>query len=230
VETGIEEALSLSHSLSLGNLLAQAACPVTLLAGRLDLAERYIEMFIEKATTNALYVWRIYGHCFRGMLSIRHGDVTTGVVQLSEAIDELRQAKFVQYLTAFLLAQAEGLAQAERVDQAREAINEALARVERSNERWCLPELLRIQGELASLQTASQSEAEKYYNQAIDLARKQGALSWVLRATTSLARLYQIQGRPAKGRDLLEPVLQMFTEGLASHDVNSAAMLLRTLH
>jgi predicted ATPase/DNA-binding winged helix-turn-helix (wHTH) protein len=231
VETGIDEALSLSHSLSLGNLLAQAACPVTLLAGQLDLAERYIEMFIERATTNALYVWRIYGHCFRGMLSIRRGDLTGGLVQLSEAIDQLRQAKFVQYLTAFLLAQAEGLAQAKRVDQALEATNEALARVERSNERWCLPELLRMQGELALLrtQTASQSDAERHFKQAIDLARLQGALSWELRGVTSLARLYKVQGRLAHGREILEPVLHTFTEGLGSQDVTSAATLLQTL-
>ena len=229
IEIGIEEALSLSHNLSLGNLLAQAACPVTLLAGQLDLADRYIEMCIEKATTNALYVWRIYGHCFRGMLSIRRGDVTRGVVQLGEAIDELRRAKFVQYLTAFLVAHADGLAQAKRVDQALKATNEALARVEQSNERWCLPELLRTRGELALHQTASQSDAEKYFKQAIDLARAQGALSWELRAATSLARLHKIQGRPAHGKDILEPVLQTFTEGLGSHDVTSAATLLRTL-
>jgi len=231
VETGIEEALSLSHSLSLGNLLAQAACPITLFAGQLDLAERYIEMFIEGATTNALYVWRIYGHCFRGMLSIRRGDVTGGLVQLGEAMDELRQAKFVQYLTAFLLAKAEALAQAKQVDQALEATQEALARVERSNERWCLPELLRIQGELALLgtQTASQSDAERHFKQAIDLARSQGALSWELRGATSLASLYKVQGRLAHGREILEPVLHTFTEGLGSHDVTAAGTLLRAL-
>ena len=229
VDIGIEEALSLSHSLSLGNLLAQAACPITLLAGRLELAGHYLDMFVETATTNALYVWRIYGQCFRGMLSIRLGDVNGGVTQLSEAIDELRQAKFVQYLTAFLLAQAEGLAQVNRVDQAIAATNEALARVERSNERWCLPELLRTQGELALLQTATQSKAEEYFKQAIDLAHAQGALSWELRAATSLARLYQTQGSAAQGKKLLAPVLQAFTEGLDSHDVISAVTLLRAL-
>ena len=103
----------MSHSLSLGNVLAQAACPVALLAGKFDLAERYIAMFMEQAATNALDVWRIYGRCFRGMLRIGRGDVAGGVLQLGEAVDELRQAKFVQYLTAFLLAQAEGAGRSE---------------------------------------------------------------------------------------------------------------------
>jgi predicted ATPase len=228
VETGIQEALSLSHSLSLGNVLAQAACPVTLLAGKLDLAERYIAMFMEQAATNALDVWRIYGRCFRGMLRIRRGDVAAGVLQLGEAVDELRQAKFVQYLTAFLLAQAEGLAEAKQVEQALLAIHEALARIERTKERWCLAEALRIRGELA-LQIGSQTEAESYFRQALKCAHAQGALSWELRAATSLARLYKTQRRPAPGRAVLEPVLATFTEGLDSPDVTSSAELLRSL-
>jgi predicted ATPase len=228
VETGIQEALSLRHSLSLGNVLAQAACPVTLLAGKLDLAERYIAMFMEQAATNSLDVWRIYGRCFLGMLRIGRGDVGGGVLQLGEAVDELRQAKFVQYLTAFLLAQAEGLAEAKRVEQALLAIHEALARVEQTKERWCLAEALRLRGELA-LQIGSPTEAESYFRQALKLAHAQGALSWELRAATSLARLYQTQGRPAPGRAVLEPVLATFTEGLDLRDVTAAAALLRTL-
>ena len=228
VETGMQEALSVSHSLSLGNVLAQAACPVALLAGKFDLAERYIAMFMEQAATNALDVWRIYGRCFRGMLRIGRGDVAGGVLHLGEAVDELRQAKFVQYLTAFLLAQAEALAEAKQVEPALLAIHEALARVERTKERWCLAEALRIRGELA-LQIGSRVDAESYFRQALERAHAQGALAWELRAATSLARLYKIQRRPAPGRAVLEPVLSTFTEGLDSRDVTSAAELLRTL-
>jgi predicted ATPase/DNA-binding winged helix-turn-helix (wHTH) protein len=228
VETGIQEALSLGHGLSLGNVLAQAACPVTLLAGKLDLAERYIAMFIEQAAANTLDVWRMYGRCFRGMLRIRRGDVAGGVAQLGEAIDELRRAKFLQYLTAFLLAQAEGLAEANRVEPALLVVHEALARVEQAKERWCLAEALRIRGELA-LQIGSQAEAESYFRQGLKWAHAQGALAWELRAATSLARLYQTQRRPAPGRAVLEPVLETFIDGLDSPDVASAAALLRSM-
>jgi predicted ATPase len=228
VETAIRDALSLSHSLSLGNVLAQAACPVALLAGKLDLAERYIAMFMEQAATNALHVWRIYGRCFRGVLRVRRGEVAGGVQQLGDAVDELRQAKFLQYVTAFLLAQAQGLAEAKRAEPALLAIHEALDRIEQTKERWCLAEALRIRGELA-LHIGSQTEAETYFREALKCARAQGALSWELRAATSLANLYQTQGRPAPGRAVLEPVLAAFTEGLDSPDVTSAAKLLRSL-
>src|SRR5262249_18781715 len=223
-----QEALALSHSLSLGNVLAQAACPVALLAGKFEAAERYIGMFIEQAATNSLDVWRIYGRCFSGMLRVGRGDIAGGVLQLGEAVDELRQAKFVQYLTAFLLAQAEGRAAAQRVEPALLAIHEALARVERTKERWCLAEALRIRGELA-LQIGSQTEAESYFREALKSAHEQGALSWELRAATSLARFYRTQRRPAPGRAVLEPRLAAFSEGLDSRDVTAAAALLRSL-
>jgi len=119
-------------------------------------------------------------------------------------------------------------AEAKRVEQALLAIHEALGRVERMKERWCLAEALRIRGELA-LQIGSETEAQSYFRQALTLAHAQGALSWELRAGTSLARLYQTQGRPAPARAVLEPVLATFTEGLDSRDVTSAAGLLRSL-
>jgi predicted ATPase len=151
------------------------------------------------------------------------------VLQLTEAINELRQAKFAQYLSTFLLAQADGLAQLKRGDQALQAINEALDHVERTKEQWCLPELLRTRGELAFLQTGSPVEAETYFQHAIELARTQGALSWELRVATSLARSRKLQGKPADGREILAPALKAFTEGLDSQDVTSATALLRAL-
>jgi predicted ATPase len=116
-----------------------------------------------------------------------------------------------------------------RVEPALLAIHEALARVDRTKERWCLGEALRIRGELA-LQIGSQTEAERYFREALKLAHEQGALSWELRAATSLARLYTTQRRPAPARAVLEPVLATFTEGLDSPDVTSAAELLRILN
>ena len=79
------------------------------------------------------------------------------------------------------------------------------------------------------LESGSHSDAEKYFRQSNDLAREQGALSWELRAATSLARLYKMQGSPAHGKELLGPLLGTFGEGLKSHEVISAAALLRTL-
>ena len=61
--------------------------------------------------------------------------------------------------------------------------------------------------------------AEDHFRQALDWARRQGALSWELRAATSLARLLRDQGRSAEAMALLQPVYDRFTEGFDTADL-----------
>jgi predicted ATPase len=114
-------------------------------------------------------------------------------------------------------------------------VDEALRHSERTGERWCLAELWRIRGEIALRQggAAANDYAQAQYRNAIDLARTQGALSWELRAATSLARLQHSQGRAGEARDTLTPVLGRFAEGHAeqpaSRDLVGATTLLEEL-
>jgi predicted ATPase len=65
--------------------------------------------------------------------------------------------------------------------------------------------------------------------QALDCARQQGALSWELRAATSLARQLHDQGRPGDALACLQPVYGRFSEGFDTADLRSARALLDTL-
>jgi predicted ATPase len=69
-------------------------------------------------------------------------------------------------------------------------------------------------------------EAEAYFQKAIAIAQKQEAKSWELRAATSLARLWQQQGKVAEARELLAPVYNWFTEGFDTADLKDAKTLL----
>ena len=73
------------------------------------------------------------------------------------------------------------------------------------------------------------SEAEAAIEQAIDVARRQNAKSWELRAVTSLARLRRQQGRPQEAVALLAQILGWFTEGFDTADLKEAKALLDTL-
>jgi hypothetical protein len=82
--------------------------------------------------------------------------------------------------------------------------------------------LLRIKGELLLLQgTPGASAAEDRFRHALDWARRQGALSFELRAATSLARLWRAQGRPADALALLQPVYDRLTEGFDTSDLKA---------
>jgi predicted ATPase len=71
--------------------------------------------------------------------------------------------------------------------------------------------------------------AEDRFRQALDSARRQGALSFELRAATSLARLLHDRGRSTEGKALLRPVYDRFTEGFDTADLKVAKALLDAL-
>lgn len=148
--------------------------------------------------------------------------------RLAEEQGREKQARFVQYHTTFLVALSEGLAGAGLFAQGFAAINEAIERVESNDERWILAELLRIKGELLLLHDASNPivAAEDHFQQSLDWARRQGVLSWELRAATSLARLWHSHGRTVEARALLAPVSERFSEGLTTGDLRTAKTLL----
>ena len=88
-----------------------------------------------------------------------------------------------------------------------------------------------IKGELLLLQAAdgAAAAAEDHFRQAVDLASRQGALSWELRAATSLARLLRNQGRDLEAIVCLQPIYDRFTEGFGTADLIAAKQLLSGL-
>jgi predicted ATPase len=133
--------------------------------------------------------------------------------------------------TNFLNQLAAGFARAGQIADGLAAAEQAIERAERTEARWLFPESLRIRGELLLLQaaTGAAAVAEDHFRQALDWARRQGALSLELRAATSLARLRRDQGRSAEAIALLQPVYDRFTEGFDTADLKEARLLLDAL-
>jgi predicted ATPase len=91
-------------------------------------------------------------------------------------------------------------------------------------------ELLRVNGELLLIKDpASHAEAEKSFRNGIEVARRQSAKSWELRATTSLARLLAKQKRHAEARAALSDIYNWFTEGFDTADLKDAEAVLAEL-
>ena len=79
------------------------------------------------------------------------------------------------------------------------------------------------------LNPQSHEEAEACFQQAITIAQQQEAKSLELRATMSLARLWQQQGKGAKGHKLLSKIHAWFSEGFDTQDLREAKVLLDEL-
>jgi predicted ATPase len=211
--------------------LNKAAGPVALFTGDLAAAEGYAAMLLDRSAAHALPIWRAEAHRFRATLLIRNGDFDTGLRLLRTSLEQSSEASYQPYFTWFLGELAEGLGRAGQIAEGLEAIDEALARSERNEDRWCVAELLRIRGELLLLQGApgAAATADDHFRQALDWARRQGALSWELRGATSLARLRRDQYRSTEGIALLAPIYNRFTEGFETADLKTAKALIDSL-
>jgi predicted ATPase len=103
----------------------------------------------------------------------------------------------------------------------------ALQQVSKTGERVCEAELHRIRGELLLIENAANvQEAERSFRSAIEIAQRQKAKSWELRATMSLARLLAKQGRRDEARTMLAEIYGWFTEGFDTADLKDAKALL----
>jgi predicted ATPase len=107
---------------------------------------------------------------------------------------------------------------------------EALMLADKTGEHLYEPELHRLKGALLLQQAPdNHTEAHACFQHALDGARAQQARSLELRAATSLARLWQQQGKRNDARLLLSAVYTWFTEGFDTADVQEAKVLLEEL-
>jgi predicted ATPase len=163
------------------------------------------------------------GNCYRGEALSRVGQVDEGVAQIRQGL-AARQSIGVQLCeTAVLVGLAGALARAGQVQEGLQTLARTLAMVETSDERYCEAEVHRVRGDLLCME-GDPSAAEASFLRALEVARRQDAKSWELRAATSLARLWQ-QGRQDEAREMLAEVYGWFTEGFDTPDLVEAAAL-----
>jgi predicted ATPase len=110
---------------------------------------------------------------------------------------------------------------------------EALAQVEKTEERFWEAEIYRLKGELL-LKTEGggmkdTESPEEYFLKAIEVARRQEGKSLELRAMVSLARLWQRQGKKDDARSMLAEIYSWFREGFNTVDLRQAKALLEEL-
>ncbi len=161
--------------------------------------------------------------------SIAH-DRSEGIARMQRAVADLRASGALTLRPAFLSYIAQAQCQVGQYEEALIAIDEALALVEEIGERNFEAEVHRIKGESLLAKDASNStQAEQSFRTAIEIARRQKAKSWELRATSSLARLLRDTNRRDEARAMLAEIYNWFTEGFDTADLKDAKALLDEL-
>jgi tetratricopeptide (TPR) repeat protein len=227
-ESLVDYARTKDHLLSLLFTLLIAACPIALYVGDLTTADHHVRLAFDLAARHALEIWNVWAQCFEGILLVKRGDNRAGSRLLQSGLERLSEPAVHHHSSLLLAELAAGLGSAGQVAEGLIVVDKALARAEQTEAGWYLAELLRTKGELLLLggvPTAVET-AEQCFHRALDVARRQGALSWELRAAMSLARLWRGRQRVSQTRKMLAPVYRRFTEGFGSADLLAAKALL----
>ncbi len=181
-------------------------------------------------TDQGFQLWQALGTLHKGaalLLQRRHAEALPLLVR---GFNAFRATGAEVRIPAYLGLLGDAYTQSARFDDARAALNEGLAVAEKNDDRCHEAELFRLQGELVLAESPDQiAGAEVWFRKAIDTARLQQSRAWELRATISLARLWQQQGRRDDARDALASVYGTFTEGFTTPDLVDAAALLEAL-
>jgi predicted ATPase len=192
-----------------------------------------VQTAIDLAHTHELGTFLQLSMSLQGWAMAEGGQPSDGIGQLRESIAMAQASgvQFVEGLNLIFLAEQEG----RHGDLAHglQLLDEVLAMTERTGSHWCKSEAYRTRGELLLRRhdgaVGDVAEVEEALRQALSVAQHQGAKALELRAATSLARLWQSEGRGDDARRLLAPIYAWFAEGFDTQDLREAGALLEAL-
>ncbi|APR35686.1 ATP-binding protein [Paraburkholderia sp. SOS3] len=205
----VEEARALGHDLSLCCSLASGACPVACWRGdHLELAQ-FLLMLEGLATERLLINWRDQAKCYAFALPERNLPEGQGWWRHFDHLAPTAHEKLVSVNHRLLTPLA-------------------IERARSGKAGWATAEIWRALGEQHLAQsTGSINESEVLFREAIAVSKKQGMLSWELRAATSLARLLDGSGQHAEAEDVVSDILTRFDQGAETKDLKAARSVLR---
>ncbi len=194
------------------------------------------EALIELSRENGLPFWLAAGKMclactiagegrFRGDEAM----MMSGLAMLKESVEILAASgSDLIYSFSFVLL-AEVYLGMKNADESLRALDQVAQRIEEKDHRLLEVEVHRLRGETMILLPDGAAEAERCYRRAIEIASRQQARWWGIRAATSLARLLARTDRRDEARATLAPAFAQFTEGFGTSDLREAKALLEEL-
>jgi len=228
-----EEAVALAkrveHPLSLSLALFNAGT-VHFERGELNRTRERSEELMGLAEKLGFPVYLGAGRFLRAFARVESGEGEVGIAEMQQALVELAGVGSRLGAQLFVSMRADALRKVGRHDDALGALALGVARAEKQRQHYYDAELHRLRAEiLLDMDGDVVEEAEALLAQSLEIARRQEAKTFELRAATSLARLWQRQGKHDAARALLAPVYDWFTEGFDTCDLKEAKALLAEL-
>jgi class 3 adenylate cyclase/tetratricopeptide (TPR) repeat protein len=230
VDTGLAAAQrGLAHSKALGgahtvNFSLCYLAAVLYIQGDFAGAEQRATQSMHLAREQGFATWIGISQTIRGGAQVANGDGVAGLAELMRGTTAHAGLEAVAYQPFSMGLLATGLIAAGRLDEAFEALTRGLAVSEATGERFYAAELWRLKGVVRDAQH-SVAEAERCFREAIAIARHQQARLFELRSAISLCGVLEHIDRAVAVREILQPLLDGFSEGAAARDVLAARSL-----
>jgi serine/threonine protein kinase/tetratricopeptide (TPR) repeat protein len=216
----IGHAFSLCHAVDFGAFLNQCSRLGTK-------AQEAAEEEMALGTEHGFTFWHALGTVHKAAGMLLQGRREEALSLLLNGLNAFRATGAEVRVPAYLGLLGEAYTQSGRFEEANKALDEGLEIAEKNDDRCHEAELYRLKGEL--MLTDSSAVAESCFHQAIEMARRQQSRAWELRATISLGRLWQRQGRGKDALAALGPIFATYTEGFNTPDLVEARSLLESL-
>jgi class 3 adenylate cyclase/predicted ATPase len=229
--TSADEALVLARKLDHPDTLALAldeAAQIHQLCGKPRVVEERAQELLALAREWGFLEYRATAEFLHGWTLAARGQVEAGAAQMRRVQDGDFHMGAEIAEPYFVCLAAETYSNVSDTEEGLDLLNEALLLTRNSGMHYWDAELIRMRGVLV-LALSGTEEAEASFEHAIRTARDRRAKSLELRAATSLARLLQGRGDSTRGRAVLKPVYDWFTEGFDTADLTEARVLLEEL-
>ncbi len=197
------------------------------LRGEFHLVDQQAQACLNLSTAQGFPYWSAWASILGGAAEAARGLNQSALEKIGQGIAIHRMVGAGLGEPFYHIVLANALVQAGQIEKALDTVEQAIEVVERTGERCFAAELGRMKGELRlALNGQDDPVAEAEFLAARELAREQGARSLELRATISLHRLRERQGRGEESRALLADVYERFGEGRDTPDLSEARLLL----
>jgi predicted ATPase len=212
------------------------------------------EAMLRLANKQEFPYWLAEGTMLRGWALAEQGREEEGITQMRQGLADWRALESGVAASYFLSLPVAAYEKGGQIEEGLTILAEALEIVRKTGESLFEAEIYRLKGELTlqkssvrsqsksevrgpkskktdprSLTPDPQTEAEACFLKAIEVSQHQQAKSLELRATTSLARLWQQQGKAQQAHKMLFEIYGWFTEGFDTKDLQEAKALLDAL-
>ena len=225
LRAAVKSAETLGHPVSLAQTLCWAAL-VHIFRHEPSAAADYAERALRISEEHRIAQFHAAALCVNGWALAASGESEQGLAQIRAGLDAFGLGASQHMFQAL---QADAQLAIGKPEAALASVAAGLEAVEKTGGAPLEAELYRLRGEALLAGAGTLSAAETAMQQGIDIARRQNAKSWELRAATSLARLRRQQGRPQEAAALLAPIYAWFTEGFDTADLKRAKTLLDQL-